>query len=44
VVLECAGPEPITVSNTVFASGKHAVKRPEEAPIPPGAPTPAFVS
>jgi hypothetical protein len=43
-VLECAGPEPVTVSNAVFTSGKHAVKRPEEAPVPAGAPAPAFMA
>lgn len=44
VTLECPGPEPITISNATFDSGKHTVKRPEDVPaLPVGAPVvPAF--
>lgn len=41
VTLECAGPEPVTISHVTFDGGKHTVKAPEEAPLPAGA-VPAF--
>lgn len=38
VTLECAGPEPVTISNATFDSGKHTIKQAEEAPaLPAGA-------
>ncbi|GBF99238.1 UDP-glucose pyrophosphorylase [Raphidocelis subcapitata] len=42
VTLECAGSEPVTVAATTFDGGKHVVKEPAAAPVPAGAPAPAF--
>jgi len=38
VTLDCAGPEPVTLQGVTLESGKHTVRRPEEAPVPAGVP------
>lgn len=42
VTLECTGTEPVTVAATTFDGGKHLVTEPAAAPVPAGAPKPAF--